>query len=73
MEASPPLALVESVRCLDCGVVYAKPLEGGTVERNPGCPTCGYVGWIPLRLSARRRAQRRFAGDRLPLRLARSR
>jgi hypothetical protein len=38
----------ESVRCLECGEVYAKPLAGGTVEKNPGCPLCGYVGWIPL-------------------------
>jgi hypothetical protein len=38
----------ESVRCLECGEVYAKPLAGGTVEKNPGCPLCGYIGWIPL-------------------------
>lgn len=38
----------ESVRCLECGEVYAKPLAGGTVDKNPGCPLCGYVGWIPL-------------------------
>jgi hypothetical protein len=35
------------VRCLDCGLAYAKPVEGGTVEQNPGCPRCGYIGWIP--------------------------
>ena len=35
------------VRCLDCGNLYAKPSRGGTVEENPGCPHCGYLGWIP--------------------------
>jgi predicted nucleic acid-binding Zn-ribbon protein len=40
------LAVVESVCCLDCGAVYAKPLAGGTVRENPGCPDCGYVGWM---------------------------
>jgi hypothetical protein len=25
--------------------VYAKPTGGGTVQANPGCPDCGYVGW----------------------------
>jgi predicted nucleic acid-binding Zn-ribbon protein len=42
----PQLAVVESVRCLECGEVYAKPRAGGTVKENPGCPECGYVGWI---------------------------
>jgi hypothetical protein len=42
----PQLTVVESVRCLECGTVYAKPLAGGTVRENPGCPECGYVGWI---------------------------
>jgi len=37
---------VVSVRCLGCGEVYAKPLGGGTVRANPGCPGCGYVGWV---------------------------
>ena len=40
------LTVVESVRCLECGAVYAKPLGGGTVRENPGCPECGYVGWM---------------------------
>jgi hypothetical protein len=44
---SPQLAVVESVTCLGCGAVYAKPLGGGTVRENPGCPDCGYVGWMP--------------------------
>jgi len=30
--------LLESVRCLECGEVYAKAVEGGIVQTNPGCP-----------------------------------
>ena len=41
----PKLTVLESVRCLECGLVYAKPSGGGTVQANPGCPDCGYVGW----------------------------
>lgn len=47
---SPRLLGLESVFCLECGEIYAKPLAGGTVTKNPGCPQCGYVGWIPLSL-----------------------
>jgi hypothetical protein len=36
------------VRCLECGTAYAKPSTGGTVDQNPGCPRCGYIGWIDL-------------------------
>ena len=46
---APNLTVVESVRCLDCGLVYAKPSGGGTVQANPGCPDCGYVGWVGAR------------------------
>ena len=56
------LAGFESVRCLECGEVYAKPLAGGTVEQNPGCPLCGYVGWIPLTLPSERASLRSVAG-----------
>jgi phage FluMu protein Com len=57
MEASSDrsngLAVLQSVRCLECGAVYAKPTRGGTAQVNPGCPECGYVGWVtasvPLR------------------------
>jgi len=42
----PQLTVVESVSCLECGVVYAKPQAGGTVRENPGCPECGYLGWM---------------------------
>jgi hypothetical protein len=45
-EEAPRLTVVESVRCLECGAVYAKPSGGGTVRENPGCPECGYVGWM---------------------------
>jgi predicted nucleic acid-binding Zn-ribbon protein len=41
------LHLVASVRCLSCGTVYPKPSAIGTAESNPGCPRCGYVGWVP--------------------------
>jgi hypothetical protein len=41
------LHLVATVRCLACGTVYPKPAALGTAESNPGCPRCGYVGWVP--------------------------
>jgi predicted nucleic acid-binding Zn-ribbon protein len=44
----PNLTVLESVRCLECGAVYAKPSDGGTVRQNPGCPDCGYVGWMAV-------------------------
>jgi hypothetical protein len=43
---TPAMSRIERVRCLSCGVVYAKPSGGGTVSANPGCPDCGYVGWV---------------------------
>jgi hypothetical protein len=46
LDAGPNLTVLESVRCLDCGATYAKPSAGGTVRENPGCPDCGYVGWV---------------------------
>jgi hypothetical protein len=52
------------VRCLECGGVYVKPVAGGTVQQNPGCPTCGYVGWIPVRLPVEERMLRRSVADR---------
>jgi hypothetical protein len=61
-----PTARFESVRCLECSEVYAKPLAGGTVEKNPGCPLCGYVGWIPLTRPPER-ASLRSAGSLPPL------
>mgnify|MGYP003404167105 FL=1 len=41
-----PLATIERVRCLGCSASYVKPAGGGTVSANPGCPECGYVGWV---------------------------
>lgn len=43
---SDRVSKIETVRCLSCGVAYAKPAAGGTVRANPGCPECGYVGWV---------------------------
>lgn len=36
------------VRCLDCGSAYTKPMGHGTAAANPGCPECGYLGWVPF-------------------------
>ena len=41
-----PVSHIERVRCLGCGALYVKPSGGGTVSANPGCPECGYVGWV---------------------------
>ena len=65
------LSMLESVRCLECSEVYSKPSAGGTVVKNPGCPSCGYVGWIPLSLPPE--SPRRFAGGPRQRRLARAR
>ena len=63
----PALAVFESVRCLECGEVYSKPAAGGTVQKNPGCPTCGYVGWIPVSLPGERHGLHRSAADLRPI------
>jgi hypothetical protein len=63
---TPSLTVVESVRCLECGAVYAKPAGGGTVRDNPGCPECGYVGWVAAGIDAafsEAWPQRHFVGD----------
>ena len=39
-------AIVDVVRCLGCGAQYPKPNGGGTARANPGCPACGYLGWV---------------------------
>jgi hypothetical protein len=48
MEGRRPsrISNVVNVRCLGCNQLYPKPLGGGTVRANPGCPDCGYVGWV---------------------------
>jgi hypothetical protein len=56
------LVAVSSVRCLGCGTAYPKPAGGGTAESNPGCPKCGYVGWLP--------DDERFRGEFAPRRSA---
>lgn len=60
-------APVATVRCLSCGASYAKPAAGGTVRANPGCPECGYVGWVfaesPV-LTPAEAAPHRFFEDR---------
>ncbi len=67
----PALAVVESVRCLECGAVYAKPAGGGTVRANPGCPECGYVGWLAVSIPVTREVpQHRFVAGRLRRRSA---
>ena len=62
--------VLESVLCLECAEIYSKPVAGGTVEKNPGCPHCGYVGWIPLS-PPEQAAQHHPAGGQRRHRLAR--
>ena len=65
-DEGPQLTVVESVRCLECDAVYAKPRAGGTVRENPGCPECGYVGWIatsPATFNAEALPRRSAAGQ----------
>jgi hypothetical protein len=69
----PSLTVVEAVRCLECGALYAKPSGGGTVRQNPGCPECGYLGWLPAAIPLTPASARaRFSVDRLTRRSARS-
>ena len=35
-----------AVCCLACGVRYTKPVGHSVAEANPGCPACGYLGWV---------------------------
>jgi hypothetical protein len=67
--AAKQLSVLESVRCLECSEIYSKPVAGGTVQKNPGCPNCGYVGWIPLSLPQESRPRHSAAGPQ-PLRFA---
>ena len=48
-----------SVTCLECGTNYPKPVRGGTTARNPGCPKCGYVGWLEVEVTVRDRTRAR--------------
>jgi hypothetical protein len=67
------LVRLDRVRCLECGETYVKPGGGGTVSQNPGCPKCGYLGWIRAAVPAGPAALRRFAEDRLRRRAGRQR
>ena len=58
------LQVLVSVRCLECGSAYAKPAGGGTEAMNPGCPDCGYLGWLPLSSAAGPSRHRSGAGRR---------
>ncbi len=60
------LSVVESVRCLECGGVYAKPSQGGTVKANPGCPDCGYLGWLAVSVPLTSELARRRSGAGRP-------
>ena len=65
MGEQAPLTVLQSVRCLECGAVYAKPERGGTLIANPGCPECSYVGWLPLTVPVTHELVRpRFVWDR---------
>ena len=69
-----PLALLVTVRCLTCGVSYAKPDGRGTMKTNPGCPECGYLGWADEAPGVTpASAPPRFAAHRPQLRHARRR
>jgi hypothetical protein len=65
-ESAPRPTRIQRVRCLSCSVRYVKPVGGGTVSANPGCPACGYVGWVLETSPVKRTASHlRFAADRL--------
>jgi hypothetical protein len=44
------------VACLACAAAYEKPAGAGTLAANPGCPSCGYVGWVGVGTLTRRDA-----------------
>ncbi len=67
MREQPALEVLESVRCLECGIVYSKPCRGGVAEINPGCPECGYVGWLSAALPVTEEPGRRRSGADLRL------
>ena len=60
---APTLAVLHTVRCLSCGAVYSKPARGGTVTANPGCPDCGYLGWLTNSSATALALRDRFAVD----------
>lgn len=68
MDTSDTVVHIERVCCLECETTYVKPAGGGTVDRNPGCPRCGYIGWISALVgrSSRLGGQRRFGVGQRP-------
>jgi len=68
---APALAVLDSVRCLECGEIYARPATGGGGEEV--CPLCAYAGWIPVSVPGELRAPHRSAADPPPGPLARRR
>jgi hypothetical protein len=60
-----PFRTQHRVRCLVCREQYSKPRGPGTIEANPGCPVCGYVGWEPAKLFTVSERLRFSAGLRL--------
>jgi hypothetical protein len=68
--ANRSFTVLESVVCLECGETYSKPVLGGTTQKNPGCPVCAYVGWIPVNVPG---APRRSGAGRRLRRASRSR
>ena len=65
-ERTPAAAEILRVRCLQCREVYEKPAAGGAVERNPGCPECGYVGWVPVSAGGEAEGPSRYGADPPP-------
>jgi predicted nucleic acid-binding Zn-ribbon protein len=61
---APDLELLHLVRCLGCGSFYAKPKRGGTMSANPGCPECGYLGWLTTSSATAIALRHRFDEDR---------
>jgi predicted RNA-binding Zn-ribbon protein involved in translation (DUF1610 family) len=59
-----PLSRIDRVRCLSCGATYIKPAAATTVSANPGCPECGYVGWVIDRTATGNAPNRFFSGRR---------
>jgi hypothetical protein len=55
---------LQRVRCLNCGTTYTKPMTGGIVQMNPGCPRCCYAGWLTV--SGRGRPLRSVEGPPPP-------
>ena len=63
MDAADNVYRIDRVRCLECSTTYTKPADGGTVSENPGCPRCGYVGWILAGVPSPPAPQRRSGVD----------